>query len=35
LWRSAADCKRTDKGANPRFLVTNLVGDAQKIYDQR
>ena len=30
-----AKAEHTDKGANPRFLVTNLVGDAQKIYDQR
>jgi hypothetical protein len=30
-----AKAEHTDKGANPRFLVTNVVGDAQKIYDQR
>ena len=30
-----AKAEHTEKGANPRFLVTNVVGDAQKIYDQR
>lgn len=30
-----AKAEHTDKGSNPRFIVTNIVGDAQKIYDQR
>jgi hypothetical protein len=30
-----AKAEHTDKGANPRFVVTNIVGDAQKIYDRR
>jgi hypothetical protein len=30
-----AKAEHTDKGANPRFIVTNVVGDAQRIYDQR
>jgi hypothetical protein len=30
-----AKAEHTDKGANPRFVVTNVVGDAQKIYDRR
>jgi hypothetical protein len=30
-----AKAEHTDKGANPRFIVINVVGDAQKIYDQR
>jgi hypothetical protein len=30
-----AKAEHTDKGANPRFLVTNVVGDPQKIYDKR
>ncbi len=30
-----AKAEHTDKGANPRFIVTNVVGDAQKIYDRR
>lgn len=25
----------TDKGSNPRFIVTNIVGDAQKLYARR
>jgi hypothetical protein len=30
-----AKAEHTEKGANPRFILTNIVGDAQKIYDQR
>ncbi len=30
-----AKAEHTDKGANPRFIVTNVVGDARKIYDRR
>lgn len=30
-----AKAEHTDKGANPRFIVTNVVGDPQKIYDRR
>ena len=30
-----AKAEHTEKGANPRFVVTNVGGDAQKIYDQR
>lgn len=30
-----AKAEHTDKGRNPRFVVTNIVGDAQKIYDRR
>jgi len=30
-----AKAEHTDKGANPRFIVTNIVGDAQRIYDRR
>lgn len=30
-----AKAEHTDKGSNPRFIVTNIVGDSQKIYDQR
>lgn len=26
--------ERTDKGSNPRFVVSNLEGEAQKIYDE-
>ena len=38
-WRQVrwviAKAEHTDKGSNPRFIVTNIVGDAQKIYDRR
>ena len=38
-WRQVrwviAKAEHTDKGANPRFIVTNIVGDAQVIYDRR
>ncbi len=30
-----AKAEHTEKGANPRFILTNIVGDPQKIYDQR
>ena len=30
-----AKAEHTDKGPNPRFIVTNVVGDAQKLYDRR
>ena len=30
-----AKAEHTDKGDNPRFVITNVVGDAQKIYDRR
>jgi hypothetical protein len=30
-----AKAEHTAKGSNPRFVITNIVGDAQKIYDQR
>ena len=30
-----AKAEHTEKGANPRFILTNVVGDPQKIYDQR
>lgn len=30
-----AKAEHTEKGPNPRFVVTNVVGDAQKIYDKR
>lgn len=30
-----AKAEHTDKGSNPRFIVTNIVGGAQKLYDQR
>ena len=30
-----AKAEHTDKGSNPRFVVTNIVGDAQRIYDRR
>jgi hypothetical protein len=30
-----AKAEHTDKGANPRFIVTNIVGDPQQIYDRR
>jgi len=35
-WRWVV-CKaeHTDKGSNPRFIVTNIVGEPQKLYDQR
>lgn len=38
-WRSMrwviAKAEHTDKGSNPRFVVTNIVGDPQKLYDRR
>jgi hypothetical protein len=30
-----AKAEHTDKGSNPRFILTNIVGDAQRIYDRR
>lgn len=30
-----AKAEHTQQGSNPRFIVTNIVGDAQKIYDRR
>lgn len=30
-----AKAEHTDKGSNPRFIVTNIVGDPQKLYDRR
>lgn len=27
--------EHTEKGANPRFVVTNIVGDSQRLYDRR
>lgn len=30
-----AKAEHTEQGSNPRFIVTNIVGDAQKIYDRR
>jgi hypothetical protein len=30
-----AKAEHTDKGNNPRFIITNVVGDPQKIYDRR
>jgi len=30
-----AKAEHTDKGSNPRFIVTNVVGDSQRIYDRR
>jgi len=30
-----AKAEHTDKGANPRFVITNIVGDAQRLYDRR
>lgn len=32
--RVIAKAEHTDKGANPRYLVTNLSGDAQWLYDK-
>jgi len=29
-----AKAEHTEKGANPRFILTNVVGEAQKIYDR-
>ena len=38
-WRQVrwviAKAEHTDKGSNPRFILTNIVGDSQKIYDRR
>lgn len=38
-WRQVrwviAKAEHTAKGSNPRFILTNLVGDSQKIYDRR
>ena len=33
--RVIAKAEHTDKGSNPRFIVTNLVGDSQRLYDRR
>jgi hypothetical protein len=30
-----AKAEHTDKGSNPRFILTNIVGDGQRIYDRR
>jgi hypothetical protein len=30
-----AKAEHSEKGSNPRFIVTNIVGDAQKLYDRR
>lgn len=30
-----AKAEHTAKGSNPRFVITNLVGDAQRLYDRR
>lgn len=30
-----AKAEHTDKGANPRFVVTNIAGDPQRLYDRR
>jgi hypothetical protein len=30
-----AKAEHTEKGANPRFILTNVVGEAQQIYDRR
>lgn len=30
-----AKAEHTDKGSNPRFVITNVVGDPQRIYDRR
>ena len=30
-----AKAEHTAKGSNPRFILTNIVGDAQRIYDRR
>jgi hypothetical protein len=32
--RVIAKAEHTDKGSNPRFIVTNLEGDAQELYDE-
>ena len=32
--RVLVKAEHTDKGSNPRFVVTNLEGDAQKLYDE-
>src|SRR5208282_3261585 len=32
--RVLVKAEHTDKGSNPRFVVTNLAGDAQKLYDE-
>ena len=38
-WRQVrwviAKAEHTAKGSNPRFILTNIVGDSQKIYDRR
>jgi hypothetical protein len=38
-WRTVrwviAKAEHTSKGSNPRFIVTNIVGDAQQLYDRR
>jgi hypothetical protein len=33
--RVIAKAEHTAQGANPRFIVTNIVGDARQIYDRR
>jgi hypothetical protein len=32
--RMLVKAEHTDKGGNPRFVVTNLEGEAQKLYDE-
>ena len=32
--RVLVKAEHTDQGSNPRFVVTNLAGDAQKLYDE-
>jgi hypothetical protein len=32
--RMLVKAEHTDKGGNPRFVVTNLEGEAQKFYDE-
>ncbi len=32
--RVLVKAEHTDKGSNPRFVVTNLTGEAQKLYDE-
>lgn len=38
-WRSLrwviVKAEHTDKGANPRFVITNIVGDSQRLYERR
>jgi hypothetical protein len=35
-WRWViAKAEHTEKGSNPRFVITNIVGDPQRLYDRR